>query len=276
MAKKSSFSIVGLLVILVGLVMAFFGYKSISGKADSQEVATAETQPAQETAAPEESAPTTQVEQVEEVQVPEGEFLAAHGNPAITDHLVPLPAQFTTKDELVHADVYQPLLAMIDAAAQDGVNLTVVSAYRSHARQKQIWEKKWGDAPQDSVEKALEILQWSSFPGTSRHHWGTDVDFNNVNTAYWQAGEGAATYQWLQANAAKFGFCQTYGPNRDKGYNEEPWHWSHMPTAKQYFAQASHPNSLTTIVNQGVKGSAAVQQLPLIDYITGITPCSVE
>lgn len=219
---------------------------------------------------------TEQIISQPNIQIPTGKLLAAHGSPAITTHLVALPSKLTIKKELVHADVRQPLLAMINAAAQDGIDLTIVSAYRSYTHQKQIWEKKWGNAPQDSVEKALEILQWSSFPGTSRHHWGTDVDFNNVNTAYWQAGEGAATYQWLQANAAKFGFCQTYGPNRDKGYNEEPWHWSHMPTAKQYFAQASHPNSLTTIVNQGVKGSAAVQQLPLIDYITDITPCSVE
>ncbi len=153
--------------------------------------------------------------------------------------LVSLPSQYTSKNEQIHKDVYDPLMAMIAAAQKDGVSLSVVSAYRSYKRQKQIWENKWGGASDDDSKKALSILKWSLFPGMSRHHWGTEVDFNSVALNYWQSAQGIATHQWLVNNAPSFGFCQVYGPNREKGYSEEPWHWSHIPTADRYFGADS-------------------------------------
>lgn len=272
MAQKSTYLNTKLLAAAISLAVLCTGCRSTDDKVSAPSTPKTTTPNHHQDTLNLASQPT-QASPKSDAPVPKGKLLAAHGNPAITTHLVALPSRLTIKKEMVHADVRQPLMAMINAAAQDGIKLKVVSAYRSHTHQKQIWEKKWGNAPQDSIEKALEILQWSSFPGTSRHHWGTDIDFNDVTSSYWQTGEGAATYQWLQANAGKFGFCQTYGPNRNKGYQEEPWHWSHMPTAQLYFAQISHPNSLETIVNQGVKGSTAIRQIPLIDYITIINTC---
>ena len=55
------------------------------------------------------------------------------------------------------------------------------------------------------------ILEYSSAPGTSRHHWGTDMDINALQNDYFSnKGNGAFLYEWLQKNAAKFGFCQPY------------------------------------------------------------------
>lgn len=192
-----------------------------------------------------------------------------------THLLTAIPNQYTTKNELVHQNVLNPLLSLIHAAAQDGINISVVSAYRSYDRQKQIWEKKWGNHADTDLAKAKEILRFSSFPGTSRHHWGTDVDFNSVSPDYWKSGEGKRVYQWLSQNASRFGFCQTYGAGRTLGYEEEAWHWSHLPTANDYYAQISQPAILDIALSQPVKGAVAVRQMSgdMMDYITSISPC---
>lgn len=187
-----------------------------------------------------------------------------------------IPKKYTLKPEKIHPEVYNSLIDMIDKAQKDNIKLSVVSAFRSYQRQKQIWENKWGNRPNDDINHAKNILKWSSFPGTSRHHWGTDVDFNSVETVYWKSKEGLKVYNWLQNNAPKFGFCQTYDDGRQHGYNSEPWHWSYMPVADRYLAQISNPAVLEVVLNQGVKGSEAVRQSgDLINYVTSINACQV-
>ena len=187
-----------------------------------------------------------------------------------------IPKKYTLKPEKIHPEVYNSLIDMIDKAQKDNIKLSVVSAFRSYQRQKQIWENKWGNRPNDDINHAKNILKWSAFPGTSRHHWGTDVDFNSVETAYWKSKEGVKVYNWLQNNAPKYGFCQTYDDGRQHGYNSEPWHWSYMPVADRYLAQISNPTVLEVVLNQGVKGSEAVRQSgDLMNYVTSINACQV-
>lgn len=188
-----------------------------------------------------------------------------------------VPKKYTSKSEQVHPEAYAPLISMIQAAQAEGIRLHVVSAFRSYQRQKQIWENKWGNRPNDDINHAKNILKWSAFPGTSRHHWGTDVDFNSVEMTYWKSKEGVKVYHWLQNNAPKFGFCQTYDDDRQYGYNSEPWHWSYMPVAHKYLAQISNPAVLDVALNQGVKGSEAVRQSgDLMKYVTSINTCNLS
>lgn len=191
------------------------------------------------------------------------------------DHLRAVPNQFTNKEEWVHHNVYPALMTLISAAKQDGIDLSIVSAYRSYAHQRRIWENKWGSASDTDIEKARQILRYSSFPGTSRHHWGTDIDFNSVTLDYWNSPKGRNTYRWLTNNAPKFGFCQVYASGRNKGYSDEPWHWSHTPTANYYYHQISTMPVLQTALAQPLKGAAAVRQMPehMMGYITGVSGC---
>lgn len=202
-------------------------------------------------------------------------FVHGYGNEGM---LIAIPSEYTSKDELIHQNVLSPLLEMIDEAKRDGVNLTVVSAYRSYDRQKHIWETKWGDSDDVDVVRAEGILRYSSFPGTSRHHWGTDVDFNSVSLTYWQGAEGRKVFAWLQNNASRFGFCQVYGKGRKSGYEVEAWHWSYMPTAQEYYDRLSQSSVLEIALNQEVKGAMAVRQLApkMMNYITDINTCQVD
>ena len=190
-------------------------------------------------------------------------------------HLKKVPGQYTSKEEFVHKNVHTSLMNMIFAAKNDGISLNLVSAFRSYSHQKRIWENKWGNSADNDTGKAKSILRYSSFPGTSRHHWGTDVDFNSVSLSFWNTAQGKKIHNWLTKNGPQFGFCQIYAPGRGRGYSDEPWHWTHAPTASQYYNQLSNPQVLNIALSQDIKGAAAVRQMPahMMSYITGISGC---
>ncbi len=125
------------------------------------------------------------------------------------------------------------------------VPFRIRSSTRTWYDQKSIWEDKWnGKTPvegkklnveyRDPRKRAHVILRYSSMPGTSRHHWGTDFDLNELINSYYSAGEGAVFYAWLVKNAAAYGFCQPYTEGRNAGYEEERWHWSYVPLARTF------------------------------------------
>ncbi|WP_392566268.1 M15 family metallopeptidase [Utexia brackfieldae] len=117
----------------------------------------------------------------------------------------------------------------------------IVSATRNYDYQSSIWQRKWQTLYpklKDSSKTANEILRYSSMPGTSRHHWGTDVDITSVESSYFhQNPKGKILYAWLLENMPKYGFCQSFNIGRQGGYQPEEWHWSYQPIAKQYIAE---------------------------------------
>lgn len=149
------------------------------------------------------------------------------------------------KDMYIRKEAAAGLEKMMAAFHRDHpkIKLFVRSATRNFFDQRYIWQAKWSGkrkvegkklnrAIKDPRERALKILEFSSMPGTSRHHWGTDIDFNSLTNEYYEKGEGKIIYTWLRKNAHRFGFAQPYSPGRDAGYNEERWHWSYLPLSK--------------------------------------------
>jgi LAS superfamily LD-carboxypeptidase LdcB len=182
-------------------------------------------------------------------------------------------------------EVYDAFVAMRNAAGKDGVSLVIVSATRDFDAQKKIWQRKWTGARlvegrnlaktvPDPIERARIILRYSSMPGTSRHHWGTDIDINSVENAYFASAKGREVYAWLNAHAHEFGFCQTYTPkgnDRPYGYEEEPWHWSYCPIASRYLRQYTEKVTYDHIT--GFPGAHTAAQLDVIKhYVLGINP----
>ncbi len=144
--------------------------------------------------------------------------------------------EYATQNTYLRKETYAAFVKMAKAAQKDGVTLTIVSGTRNHSRQSEIWTDKWNTFEGDTVERLEEILSYSSMPGTSRHHWGTDFDINSVEPAHFESGSGEKTYAWLTANASDYGFFQPYvafGATRKLGYQEEKWHWSYFPISNQ-------------------------------------------
>lgn len=117
----------------------------------------------------------------------------------------------------------------------------IVSATRNYDYQNRIWQNKWNTIfakLKNEQKTAEEILKYSSMPGTSRHHWGTDVDITSVSNEYFKSNpQGKILYQWLQDNMPKYGFCQPFNNGRKGGYLPEEWHWSYHPISKNYLAK---------------------------------------
>jgi len=186
--------------------------------------------------------------------------------------------------QLLHKETYAAFIRIYEAAKKDDIRLIIKSATRNFSAQKTIWEGKWNGKRllegninaakkiPDPVERALKILEYSSMPGTSRHHWGTDIDLNAFVNSYFEKGKGKKEYDWLAANAATFGFCQPYtpkGPNRPDGYNEEKWHWSYLPLAKRLSDQ--YQIRLTDSDISGFDGANTATEIGIIKkYVFGI------
>jgi D-alanyl-D-alanine carboxypeptidase len=116
------------------------------------------------------------------------------------------------------------LLEMQRAAAADGVQLTVISAFRSQALQRHLFFEVGAERKQSPEERA----QVSAPPGFSEHSTGFAVDLadgRNPQTNLSTSFETTDAYAWLQANAVRFHFLLSFPANNRQGVNYEPWHW---------------------------------------------------
>ncbi|MDT8309797.1 MAG: M15 family metallopeptidase [Bacteroidales bacterium] len=198
------------------------------------------------------------------------------------------PSHTTKQNIYLRKEAYEAFVRMKNSAKKENISLTIVSGTRNFDSQKSIWEAKWNGQRkvevydlttiQDPVERARMILRYSSMPGTSRHHWGTDIDINSVSPAYFESEQGKKTYTWLVAHAPDFGFCQTYTPKdslRPTGYEEEQWHWSYIPIAglltTQYQKQITHDD-----IN-GFDGAETATDIDVIkNYVMGINKTCIQ
>lgn len=189
-----------------------------------------------------------------------------------TVNFVKVDKKYAAKNVYLNAVVYEAYKKMYELAKQEGIDLAIVSGTRNFFEQKRIWEQKW--IKTDSLspwEKTMTLLQYSAMPGTSRHHWGTDIDINSVEDSYFEKGRGKAVYDWLVKNAGKFGFFQVYTSqsNGRTGYREEKWHWSYMPLAAKYLKQYNDLVDYCEI--EGFEGSEFAEEAAIIpDFVNGI------
>ncbi|MFK7756591.1 MAG: M15 family metallopeptidase [Flavobacteriales bacterium] len=195
---------------------------------------------------------------------------------AAHDDFTKIPSEFTSKTGVyLRAEALDAFKKMYFTAKECGVTLTIISAARNFDYQKGIWERKWKDGKYIKymgAERAKAIMRYSSMPGTSRHHWGTDIDINNLNDSYFTKNpDGIKVYDWLTTHANSYGFYQTY-TSKDSGrtgYEEEKWHWSYMPIAKQLLVQYNEKVAYSDIKN--FNGSESAKPLQAIDlYVNGI------
>jgi len=123
----------------------------------------------------------------------------------------------------------QAWLLLRDAARRDGVELYIVSAFRSVSRQADIIRRKLA-----AGQSLAAILTVSALPGYSEHHTGRAVDIGTPGSAALQtAFESTPAFHWLAKHAATFGFTLSYPRNNPLGYVYEPWHWLYQGKPSQ-------------------------------------------
>ena len=187
-----------------------------------------------------------------------------------------VPAHLCTKSMYLQKEVIAAFQKMKVAAATEGVSLRIISGTRNFWEQKAIWERKWNvNLPNlgASANNAREILKYSSMPSSSRHHWGTDIDMNNLSPTYFTTGKGLKEIQWLRKNASKFGFSEVYSPRetgRLTGYEPEAWHWSYLPLSSQY--SEFYKQNIKHTDLKGFAGCEWAKELRIIeDFVGGVS-----
>lgn len=141
-------------------------------------------------------------------------------------------------------------LEMQSAAKKDSLQLKIVSSFRSYAAQKRIWNRKYrryleaGLTPEKALKK---IIEYSTLPGTSRHHWGTEIDIINAEPVlegdvllekhFHSGGAYEKLRLWLTKNAATYGYELVYTKDSlRKGFFYEPWHYSFAPLSEKFLS----------------------------------------
>ncbi|MCL4104385.1 UNVERIFIED_CONTAM: hypothetical protein GTU68_047347 [Idotea baltica] len=159
----------------------------------------------------------------------------------------------------MQSDTAQAYALLCADATRAGFKLEIASSFRSFERQRAIWNgKACGDravhddagnpvamAEMSCAQQLHAILRFSALPGTSRHHWGTDVDIYDaaaVEPGYCvqltpqevaPGGVFDSFHCWLDSKIAadtSHGFYRPYARDRG-GVAPERWHLSYRPVA---------------------------------------------
>ena len=212
-------------------------------------------------------------------------YLLGRFSPARDSRFIKLDSSVAKGSALnayLRMETFEAFQKMSEAAKKEGVHLVIISATRNFDSQKKIWESKWNGKTKvegkdlttisDLNERARLIMRYSSMPGTSRHHWGTDMDLNSLDNNYFEKGDGKKVYDWLIAHASEYGFCQPYTSKATgrTGYEEEKWHWSYLPLSKIFLEQYLKEISYDDI--NGFAGSETAKSIGSIEnYVSGVS-----
>lgn len=170
---------------------------------------------------------------------------------------------------------------MQTAALKDGISIGAVSSYRGFAHQKRIWERKFksnkakGLSDQDNIKK---IIEYSTIPGTSRHHWGTDIDIYQTNVKqprsvllpsnFHNNGPYCKLKEWMDVNAATYGFYLVYTDNANrKGFKYEPWHFSYKALSFDYLKAYQKLNITEILKKEALSGSDSFTETFINQYL---------
>ena len=158
---------------------------------------------------------------------------------------------------------------MTQAARNDGIEIKVVSAYRSYDRQKDIWNSKFIRFEKQGFKNLAivdQIIKYSTIPGTSRHHWGTDIDIIDgsqldkgdllVSKKFHGNGPYNNLRNWMEVNAKKFGFLRPYNQDpKRKGFLYEPWHYSYAEKSIEMLHAYLELNAISLIKDPDLLGA---------------------
>lgn len=141
-----------------------------------------------------------------------------------TDLQVPdIPARtYTHENKQMRKKPAESLEKLFEDAAKEGINLFIISGFRSYDLQKSIYDSSVSSIGLEETQKLIAI------PGSSEHQSGLSVDIScesenfDLNESLGDKPEGI----WLAENAHKYGFIIRYpkGKEHITKISYEPWH----------------------------------------------------
>ena len=183
---------------------------------------------------------------------------------------------------LLEKKTYSAFIKMKDAAEKDGIIIKLVSGFRDFYRQQMIWNNKYkkftNEFSLDGPTAIKEIIRFSTIPGTSRHHWGTEIDiidknFENekdllISKKYEEGGIFNSLKKWMDKNSKRFGFYIVYDDDSNRpGFEYEPWHYTYKPVSDLYQREFLKLNLKSIISKTKVEGKEFINDEFIKKYI---------
>lgn len=142
------------------------------------------------------------------------DFVPMVNNTPVVNKTYPLPSDYDPGGLTAETDA--AFKELVDGAAADGIEIFLISGYRSYTQQQSAylgWCNIYGQKDADS---------FSAHPGFSEHQLGMAIDVNSLEESFAYTAEG----RWLAEHCPEYGFIIRYpqGCEQLTGYVYEPWH----------------------------------------------------
>lgn len=177
-----------------------------------------------------------------ELAVPEGYYFSSPEDYFfVVNKEILLPDDYSIETDYVQGSYELEIVAaahcreMIEAAERDGIDLKVLSAYRTIKYQENLIERNIKSRMEDdgmTYEEAVYDVSINIAPaGGSEHNAGLAVDIIDRN--HWdtyEAFEDTEEFDWLMKHCTEYGFILRYPKGKEDitGYIYEPWHYRYV------------------------------------------------
>ena len=140
------------------------------------------------------------------------------------EDLVDAGFDFFGRKQKLAVNAHEAWIEMRTDAKNDGLNIQIVSGFRSIEYQCNLISRKLAEG-----QRIHQILLVNAIPGFSEHHTGRAIDLHSgEGTPLDEAFENEPAFFWLSKNAAKFNFFLSYPKDNSDGIIYEPWHWCYQ------------------------------------------------
>jgi len=148
----------------------------------------------------------------------------------------PIPDNYTFSTRTVSGDyrfdsrAADYAIQMLADAKADGVDLRVVSAYRTVERQRENYNRevrKYIDAGYTEADAHFRTSREIAPPGASEHNAGLALDILDRSAILHEGFDQTNEFRWLIDNSWRYGFILRYpeGKTHITGIIYEPWHY---------------------------------------------------
>ena len=135
---------------------------------------------------------------------------------------------------LVDSSCRDALMQMLSDCRNAGHGVKIISAYRKHQTQIDLYNRKvwyYIDRGYNEADARKEAGTIVAVPGTSEHELGLALDL--VDASYRgldEAQEDTAAQKWLMEHCWEYGFILRYpnGKSNSTGIIYEPWHYRYV------------------------------------------------
>lgn len=137
---------------------------------------------------------------------------------------------------LLRSEAASQWLAAKQAAQAEGIQINLISAYRSQSYQTNLYNQYMASDPENAP-------YYSAYPRTSEHESGLAIDVS-YDYALHEDLQNSSVGQWMNNNGWKYGWILRYPSNKTQvtGYMFEPWHYRYVGVD---LATTLHQSSLT-------------------------------